>query len=178
MKAASYLVLFSFGVFVSCKSQPKREDKAARINQLTTTVASDEFMGLFLQFVQDNKLAADLVNYEDELVQQQYLDGHDLKSFDKYFERIITEEEDKRCISKALAKKIAPLVAKFDYPDYKRKMEDADGGGTKEFNFLNYLKYEGNMWREALEEALKDNKLSTDKKYFYLFVTMPSKTCP
>lgn len=176
MKATNFLFLLLF-VPVALFAQAKPSDEATRLRQLLTTAPSDSFMTVFLRFISKNGLAEKLVAMETDLYKRKFLKGYDLISFRQYLLTTVRQPKDPRCVDKALLDGVLASYALFDYGNYRDRIGSLGQKGTKEYIYLEYLKEEGVQWREALRYALEGNTLRTDKKYFYLWVTLPNKTC-
>jgi hypothetical protein len=178
MKFFLFLVFLTL-FLTNCKSKKSVENK--RLQQLTTIKSSDEFMTIFLKFIKDNQLENALLQYEDELIANKQLSGTDEAAYQKYFTLLIQSENKDRCISKATKEKLFKLFFSNspDYKAYKKKLDNDEVTGTKEYNITDYLSDNGSVqFSEALDYALMDNTLTLEKRYFYLMLTAPTKVCP
>lgn len=165
--------------FSSCNGQKSGFSQKERVDILTKVKTNDEFMNCFLKCIKENNLYEPLIQYEDELVAKKELDGYDEKSLNNFFEKLIIDDNKNRCVSKEIFLKLTPFFSKFDYSEYEKSLRNGNTRRTKEYDLIEYLKNTGSPFPEwgAFEYALKDNELTTDKKYFYLLMAMPYKQC-
>lgn len=176
MKFSSLLFL-SLLISATVCGQAKPVDEATRLRQLLSASPSDSFMAVFLRYVSKNGLAEKLVALETDLYKRKFLKGYDLLSVRQYLLTMARQKTDPRCVRKGLLDGLLSTYAAFQYDDYRQRVAGSGQKGTKEFVYLEYLKEEGVQWREALRYALEGNTLQTDKKYFYLWITLPNKSC-
>lgn len=161
----------------SLMAQAKPINAAKRLEQFKSAKPSDPFMQLFVDFAIKNGVAEKLVALETDLYSRKYMKGYDPASARQYLINLARQPKDNRCVSKAISDGFKGTYQLFDYSAYQQKMKAAEQKGTKEFVFLEYLKEEGAQWREALLYALENNMLSVEKKYYYLWLTLPVKVC-
>lgn len=172
-----YIFLLLLIPIGSLKAQTKPLSAAKRLEQFKSAKPSDPFMQLFLDFAVKNGVAENLVALETDLYSRKFMKGFDPVSARKYLTSTARQAKDNRCVAKTLMEGFKGTYQLFDYTEYQKKVEASGQKGTKEFVFLEYIKEEGAQWREALLYALENNTLSVEKKYYYLWLTMPAKVC-
>ncbi len=165
---------------VCCNNNSSKSNSISnneRIKFLNNASSKDSIVQYFLQYINQNNLATTLVNYEDHLINEKILESTSITSFEKFITTTIANNNNGLCILKADLKKFQNTNTKFNYPIIDNKYEEISNK-SKEYILYNYLMSNGGLnIYEALKYAVENNVITFEKKYFYLFLLMPNKSC-
>jgi hypothetical protein len=181
MKSLFFLTSFNILIFSCCTSESELTEKQ-RIDKLSSIKSDDEFMNVFLTYLKNNNTIGSIVKYETELLKRKELEGTDLDSYKKYFEYLIKSSESndasERCVNKDIQKKFThPFFLNSDeYKEYDKKVKNGLIG-SQDYKYITILASAGSPTVESIKFWIYKSKLTSERRYFYLMVTMPTKTC-